>query len=83
MQNLISFVEDDESPFEHFPELAGKRLVKIASALSMSKEVVDYLTAHRCYALMLGDETMDLVNFHQIADTACSTPPMPRREELC
>ena len=83
MQNLISFVEDDESPFEYFPELAGKRLVKIASALSMSKEVVDYLTAHRCYALMLGDETMDLVNFHQIADTACSTPPMPRREELC
>lgn len=70
MQNLISFVEDDESPFEHFPELAGKRLVKIASALSMSKEVVDYLTAHRCYALMLGDETMDLVNFHQIAGTA-------------
>jgi len=64
--NLASFVEDDASPFEYFPELIGKRLVKIASALSMSKEVVDYLTAHRCYALMLGDETMDLVNFNEI-----------------
>ena len=69
VQNLASFVEDDTAPFEYFPELAGKHLVKIASALSMSREVVDFLTAHRCYALMLGDETMDLVNFDQIAAT--------------
>jgi len=63
ISHLQSFVEDDQSLFDYFPELSGKRLIKIASALSMPEEVIDYLTANSCYAMVLGDETMDLVNF--------------------
>jgi hypothetical protein len=65
--HLEAFVEDYESIFEYFPELSGRRLIKIASALSMPAEVVGYLSAHHCYAMVLGDETMDLVNFADIA----------------
>ena len=61
------FVHDDTSIFEYFPELKGRKLVKIASALYMAPEVVRYLTRHGCYAMMLGEETMELVNFKDIA----------------
>ena len=40
--------------------------MKIASALSMPKAVIDFLTANSCYAMILGDETMDLVNFDEV-----------------
>jgi len=66
MRYLAEFVEGNESIFEFFPELAGKRLVKIASALSMNGEEITYLTKNRCYAMTLGEETMDLVNFEQV-----------------
>ena len=66
MRFLIEFVEDNESIFEFFPDLAGKRLVKIASALSMSGDEIGYLTRNGCYAMALGDETMDLLNFEEV-----------------
>ncbi|HUX22140.1 MAG TPA: hypothetical protein VMW69_12940, partial [Spirochaetia bacterium] len=64
---FTAFVQDDLSVFEYFPELAGRKLVKIASALAMPKELIDFLTRHGCYAMMLGDETMDLVNFESLS----------------
>ena len=70
MRYLVELVEDTESIFEFFPELVGKRLVKIVSSLAMTTEEVDYLTKNRCYAMALGDETMDLVNFEQIGGAA-------------
>jgi len=66
MRYLVEFVEDNDSLFEFFPELAGKRLVKIASALSMTDEEIAYLTRNRCYAMALGEETMDLLNFEAV-----------------
>lgn len=63
IEAFTEFVRDNESLFEFFPELAGKRLVKIASALDMSPELIGFLTKNGCYAMMLGDETMELVNF--------------------
>jgi len=61
------FVESSESLFEYLPELEGRRVVRIASALFLPAEVVGYLSAHGCYAMMLGDEIMDLVNFDEVS----------------
>ena len=33
----------------------------------LSAELLDLLTSHGCYAMMLGDETMDLVNFDAVS----------------
>ncbi len=66
VERFREFIED-ESVFEYFPELAGRRLVKIGSALSIPGDVVAYLTRQGCYAMMLGEETMDIVNFSEVA----------------
>ncbi len=65
----------DESLFEYFPELAGRKLVRIAAALYMPEDVVTYLSRHGCYAMMLGEETMDIVNFKEV--TGKELPPGP------
>ncbi|HUZ17137.1 MAG TPA: hypothetical protein VMV68_02045 [Spirochaetia bacterium] len=67
IESFTEFVRDRESVFEYFPELSGRTLVKIASALTMPRELITYLTAHGCYAMMLGDETMDLVNVSDVS----------------
>lgn len=61
------FIEGRESVFEYFPELAGKKLVKIAAALSLTPRLIRHLSAGGCYAMMLGDEMMHLVNFEEVA----------------
>ncbi|WP_455382966.1 hypothetical protein, partial [Salinispira pacifica] len=66
IEAFTTFVRDDESVFEFFPELAGRKLVKIASALDMAPELIAFLTASGCYAMMLGDETMEIVNFTEV-----------------
>ncbi len=55
----------DESVFECFPELAGRELVRIAAALYVPEPVVAYLSRHGCFAMTVGDETMDIVNYRE------------------
>ena len=43
VERFREFIED-ESVFEYFPELAGRRLAKIGSALSTPHDVSAYLT---------------------------------------
>ena len=47
VERFREFIED-ESVFEYFPELAGRRLVKIGSALSTPHDVSAYLTRQGC-----------------------------------
>lgn len=56
----------DDSVFRYFPALEGRRLIRIASALYFSPEAVAELTQKGVYAMMLGDETMDIVNYSDI-----------------
>lgn len=56
----------DDTIFRYFPHLENRALVRIASALYFNREVLSFLTLHGVYAMMLGDETMDLVNFRDI-----------------
>ena len=66
IQSFTEFVNDNESVYEFFPELTGRKLVKIGSALSIPPDVIAFLTRGGCYAMMLGDDTMDLVNFDAV-----------------
>ncbi|WP_455381635.1 hypothetical protein [Salinispira pacifica] len=73
-EGFRSFVTD-ESVFEYFPELAGRKLIRIAAALNMPQDVITYLSRHGCFAMMLGDETMDIVNYREV--TGREPPPEP------
>ena len=48
--------------FLYFPEYAGRRLIPVFSALALTDEEVDWLTARRLYALAMGEDAMQLLN---------------------
>lgn len=48
--------------FLYFPEYAGRRLIPVFSALALTEEEVDWLTARRLYALAMGEDAMELLN---------------------
>jgi hypothetical protein len=59
---IDEFIEVLPQIFDYFPEYAGKTIVPVLSALSISPDMVNYLTKNRIYALAMGDETMELLN---------------------
>ena len=62
MQYAKEFVESLDEVLEYFPEFGDRTLVPILSSLSLPTPVIDYLSAHRCYAMMMGEEHMEIVN---------------------
>ena len=62
---LEAFVQNKEEVFEYLPHHAGMTLVPIFSSLNLPKEAVGFLTKHKCYAMMMGDEHLDIVNFEE------------------
>ncbi len=65
---LEAFVRNKEEVFEYLPHYAGKALVPIFSSLNLPKEAVGFLTKHKCYAMMMGDEHLGIVNFDEVRD---------------
>lgn len=68
MTYIDDFLEVVRDIHGYFPEYQGKTIVPIFAALYLPAEVVKYLTRHRIYAMGMGDETMQLLNFEEIAD---------------
>ena len=66
MNYAEDFVARRHEVFEYFPEYADRELVPFFSALSIPQDVAAYLTAHRCYALTMGDEHLVIVNFDEV-----------------
>ncbi len=48
--------------FDYFPEYAGRRLIPVFSALALTEAEVEWLTAHRLYAVAMGEDAMALLN---------------------
>jgi len=53
--------------YGYFPEYQGKTIIPIFAGLSVPDNLLRYLTKHKIYALGMGDETMELLNFDQLA----------------
>ncbi len=65
LEDFVAFLESGEF-YGYFPEYQGRKLIPIFSSLYMSDPAVNYLTKHGIYALAMGDETMELLNFEQL-----------------
>ncbi|RMF27986.1 MAG: hypothetical protein D6759_16665, partial [Chloroflexi bacterium] len=63
------------------PEYRGKRIIPIFASLYMGEDVVNYLTRHRIYAMAMGEETMDLLNFAALGDRGVRQPRQGGVEE--
>ena len=48
--------------FDFFPEYRGKRLIAVLGSWAIGDSVVERLTAHRIYAMRMGEDTMELAN---------------------
>ena len=48
--------------FDFFPEYRGRRLIPVLGSWAIPDRVVERLTAHRIYAMRMGEDTMELVN---------------------
>jgi hypothetical protein len=52
-----------------FPEYTGKQLIPLFASMSIPDNVVKRLSKLGFYAMTLGDETMDIINFDQVIKT--------------
>lgn len=65
-ENAKKFVQSLPKFFEFFPEFKGRRLIPIFASLSLSDSLVKYLTRHGVYAMVIGGELMEIVNFAEL-----------------
>ena len=70
---LDMFVRTKEEVFDYLPHYAGKQLVPIFSSLNLPVDAIGYLTKNGCYAMMVGDEHLDIVNFEEVRLTRSSS----------
>jgi hypothetical protein len=66
---LEAFAENCQEVFAFFPEYNHKTLVPIFSSLNLSHQAVAYLTKNGIYAMAMKGDTMDLLNFREVAET--------------
>jgi hypothetical protein len=66
MQYVEEFVQTYGEVREYFPEYAEKALVPIFSSLYLDEESVAALTANGCYAMTMGEDHLDIVNFEAV-----------------
>ncbi len=66
MKDIESFIENKEIVFDYFPEVRGRTLVPIFSSLFLEQTYIDALTSGGCYAMMMGEENMEIVNYRTL-----------------
>jgi hypothetical protein len=63
IEEFIAFIP---TVFEYLPEHKGKRVIPVFSSLYIPEHFVRYLTANNIYAMAMGDETMEILNYNDI-----------------
>ena len=63
IEEFIAFIP---TVFEYLPEHKGKRVIPVFSSLYIPEHFVRYLTANKIYAMAMGDETMEILNYNDI-----------------
>ncbi len=66
VESAQAFIENHSDVLTFFPEYAGLTIVPIYSALSLRNEVVEVLSKNGCYAVALGDEHLEVLNFEDV-----------------
>ena len=64
IEEFIAFIP---TVFEYLPEHKGKRVIPVFSSLYIPEHFVRYLTANKIYAMAMGDETMEILNYNDIS----------------
>ena len=62
---FVDFLHSGEFAL-YFPEYRERPVVPVFSSLSLPDDLVTYLTRHGVYALVMGDEAMQVLNFDAV-----------------
>ena len=68
MGYVDDFVKKLQDVFDFLPEYKGKTIVPVFSGLYLSEPIVQKLTEEKIYAMALGGETMELLNYKAVRD---------------
>jgi Sec-independent protein translocase protein TatA len=63
IEEFIAFIP---TVFEYLPEHKGKKVIPVFSSLYIPEQFVRYLTANKIYAMAMGDDTMEILNYNEI-----------------
>lgn len=63
---VLDFAEKLEDIFDFLLEYEGKTVIPIFSSLHLPEPIVQLLTKHKIYAMALGGETMELLNYEAV-----------------
>lgn len=63
IDEFIAFIP---TVFEYLPEHQGKKVIPVFSSLYIPENFVAYLTKQGIYAMAMGDETMEILNYNDI-----------------
>lgn len=60
------FLEKLQRLFEFFPEFSNKKIGPLFSFLHIQEDILQYLTRNNIYALGMGEEIMEVLNFEEV-----------------
>ena len=63
---VLDFANKLKDIFDFLPEYEGKTVIPIFSSLHLPEPIVHLLTRHKIYAMALGGETMELLNYEAV-----------------
>jgi hypothetical protein len=63
IEEFIAFIP---TVFEYLPQYAGKKVIPIFSSLYIPENFVNFLTNNGIYAMAMGEDTMEILNFNDI-----------------
>ncbi|HIE25690.1 TPA: hypothetical protein EYP66_00205 [Candidatus Poribacteria bacterium] len=66
---IDAFIEVLPQIEDYFPEYAGKKIIPIFSSLYIGEDIANYLTRNQIYAMMMGEEMMELINFREVSNS--------------
>jgi len=64
---INDFIEVLPQIEDYFPEYTGKKIIPIFSSLYIGEDIANYLTRNRIYAMMMGEEMMEIINFRELS----------------
>jgi len=72
VEHVREFADKLASVFDYLPEFEGKTVVPVFSSMQISPKVVEALTRAQIYAMSMGGDNMELLNYEAVRNTTAA-----------
>jgi len=67
IEYINDFIDVLKEFYDYFPEYKDKKLIPIFASMYLGDDLVSYLTKNGIYAMAIKEDTMDLLNYENVA----------------